>query len=77
MKHFSQYLLPGAKQIAHTTYNENVETTAFINPDKSISVILLNRTGTEMNVNVRLQGKIVAIVLPAQAIATGVITSSL
>ncbi|MDD3206485.1 MAG: glycoside hydrolase family 30 beta sandwich domain-containing protein [Lachnospiraceae bacterium] len=77
VKHFSQYLLPGAKQIAHTTYNENVETTAFINPDKSISVILLNRTGTEMNVNVRLQGKIVAIVLPAQAIATGVITSSL
>ena len=41
--HFSKYIYSGAKRIAFSKYTDNIEVTAFKNPDNSIAVVLLNR----------------------------------
>lgn len=41
--HFSKYIYSGAKRIAFSKYTDNIEVTAFKNPDNSIAVIFLNK----------------------------------
>jgi glucosylceramidase len=42
--HFSRYIRPGARRILCTSDSEALETTAFLNPDGQIAVVVLNRT---------------------------------
>jgi len=42
--HFSRYIRPGANRILCTSDSDALETTAFLNPDGQIAVIVLNRT---------------------------------
>lgn len=44
--HFSRYIKKGAKRIEVSAYCQEVETTAFVNPDGERVVILLNRSGS-------------------------------
>lgn len=40
--HFSKFIQPGAKRIVSSASRDNLQTTAFINPDGKIAVIVLN-----------------------------------
>jgi len=42
--HFARFVRPGAKRILCATAREALEATAFINPDGSVAVIVMNRT---------------------------------
>lgn len=48
--HFSRYIQPGAKQIMNTCYSDTLETVAFLNPDGSRAVVVLNRSDRDMPV---------------------------
>ncbi|MBU1404177.1 MAG: glucosylceramidase [Proteobacteria bacterium] len=42
--HFSRYIRPGAERILHATTTDDLETTAFLNPEGTIAVVVMNRT---------------------------------
>ena len=42
--HFSRYIRPGAERILHAGTTDDLETTAFLNPDGRIAVVVMNRT---------------------------------
>lgn len=42
--HFSKFIKPGAKCIAHSKYTNKIEVTSFQNPDNCIIIVVLNRT---------------------------------
>lgn len=44
MGHFSKYIRPGAKRIIASSNDDRLLTTAFINPDRKIAVVILNMT---------------------------------
>lgn len=71
--HFSRYLAPGARRIGFSRYTEQLELTAFQNPDGSCVAILLNRKETPMPVVLRLNEQIASFTMPAQALATAII----
>lgn len=70
---FSRYIQPGAKRIASSKYTDELEVTAFRNPDSSLTAVLLNRTGAALPVCLRLQGQAAQFVLPADSITTALI----
>jgi len=49
--HFSKYIYPGAKRIALSKFTNNIEVTAFKNPDTSIAIVLLNRNDFNVEYN--------------------------
>ena len=55
--HFSKYIKKGARRIAHTRYTEELEVTAFRNPDGTIAMVVLNRTDREQGFNLRIEGQ--------------------
>ncbi|MBQ3413744.1 MAG: glycoside hydrolase family 30 protein [Clostridia bacterium] len=48
---FGKYIKPGAKRIAFSRYTENIQVTAFQNPDKSVIIILLNKNDYNIEYN--------------------------
>ncbi|MGN1025907.1 MAG: glycoside hydrolase family 30 beta sandwich domain-containing protein [Faecousia sp.] len=74
IRHFSKYLKPGAKRIATTIYTESIEQVAFLNPDGSIAVVLLNRTDKKLPVILRLKDTLIPSELPPMSISTIEIT---
>ena len=73
LRHFAHYIKKGAVRIAHTSYSEHVEVTAFKNPDHTIVAVLLNRTQEEKEVNLRIDNQIVNFVLPKESIQSAVV----
>ena len=67
---FSHYVLPGAKRIAATCYTDKLETVAFVNPDGTFAVVLLNRTEQCMPVTLRIKGSLVACEIEANSMTT-------
>lgn len=47
--HFSKYIRPGAKRIACSSNRAQLLTTAFLNPDGSIVVVVMNQQDTPVN----------------------------
>ena len=41
--HFSRFIQPGARRVLSTSYTTNLETCAFLNPDGSHALVVLNR----------------------------------
>lgn len=72
--HFSKYIKPSAKRIATTQYSFQVEVTAFVNPDGSIAVVLLNRTAWNLPVVLRLKNWLLEMALKKESISTVLIT---
>lgn len=68
--HFSRYIKPGARVIPVSSYCQELESAAFLNPDGEKAVIILNRTDKEKEVNVGEYGKGVDYIVPPHAIAT-------
>lgn len=68
--HFSKYIRPGAKRIASSKYTDQLETTAFRNPDGTIAVVVMNRTDDELPFALRCRGQLADTSIPAHAIQT-------
>lgn len=73
IRHFSGYLPEGSVRIALSRYTDEIEGTAALRPDGSIAVILMNRTASEKNVYLRMEGATAGLVLPGDSIVTAVI----
>lgn len=56
--HFSKFIKSGAKRIAYSKYTNDIEMTAFINPDNSIIVIILNKLKSQKHFNLCVNKKI-------------------
>lgn len=66
--HFSRFIRPGAVRMELSRWCAELETTAFQNPDGSLAVVLLNRSGKPLPV--WMDCFQTAFVLPAHTIAT-------
>ena len=55
--HFARFIRPGAKRIFCNISCENLESTAFKNPDGSIAVVVLNRTDKDIDFVLSFGGK--------------------
>jgi glucosylceramidase len=71
--HFSRYIKPGAVRIATTQYTDALELTAAENPDKSITIVVLNRTAEICNAFIRLREHLLPLYIPAASISSIVI----
>ena len=56
--HFSKFIKSGAKRIAYSKYTNDIEMTAFINPDNSIIVVILNKSKSQKHFNLCVNKKI-------------------
>ncbi|MEZ0537592.1 glycoside hydrolase family 30 beta sandwich domain-containing protein [Caldicellulosiruptoraceae bacterium PP1] len=70
MGHISKFVVPGAYRIESSNYTDKLETVAFQNPDKSVVLIMSNRTNDNKKVNIKLGTKTLTYILPAYAAAT-------
>lgn len=71
--HFSHFIESGAVRIGTTSYTDEAEVTAFLNPDGRIAAVLLNRTDKELPVNIRMNDRMAAVCLRPNSIATAVV----
>ena len=71
--HFTHFIKPGAVRIGISSYSDELEATAFLNPDNQIAVVLLNRTDHDIKVNVRLEDKMAEIRIKPDSIVTAVV----
>ncbi|GGA84077.1 glycoside hydrolase family 30 protein [Puia dinghuensis] len=55
--HFSKFVRPGARRIAVSTNRATLQTTAFVNNDGSIVVIVMNTTDAPMSYHLMLKGQ--------------------
>ncbi|MCM1057881.1 MAG: glucosylceramidase [Firmicutes bacterium] len=68
--HFSRYIQRGARQVMNTCYSDALETVAFVNPDESRVVVILNRGGKDMPVYLCENGQGMALQAEAHSIRT-------
>lgn len=71
--HFSKFVRPGAKRIVSSTTADKLLTTAFLNLDGAIAVIVMNETALELPLLLSLREKTARTDLPAHSIMTVVI----
>lgn len=71
--HFSHNIVPGSVRIAVTKYTEQIDFAAYRTPENQIVGIMLNKSGTLLPVNLRMQGKAASLLLPAKTLASCVI----
>lgn len=72
--HFSHYIAPGAVRIGLSRYTDALEAAAFRNPDGGVAVVLFNRGGRPLPVNLRLEGRMAQLTLPAETVASVLIS---
>ena len=68
--HFSRYVQPGARRVLCAASRQDLETTAFVNPDASIAIVAMNRTEQAIAFTLSAAGQSVATELPPRSIAT-------
>ncbi len=71
--HFSKFIRPGAKRIISSSSTDSLQTTAFLNPDGKIAVVVLNLSDQALSFNLQLGGKATRTSSPAHSIITMVI----
>ena len=72
--HFAHFIQPGAVRLGFSRYTDEIDVTAWENPDGRIVLILLNRGEEAVPVHIRISGKETEIVLSAHSIVSGVIS---
>ncbi|WP_210462929.1 glycoside hydrolase family 30 protein [Rufibacter roseolus] len=55
--HFSKFVKPGAKRIISSSNRDALQTTAFLNPDGKVAVIVLNTTDKPLDYKLWINGK--------------------
>jgi glucosylceramidase len=70
---FAKFIRPGAVRILAAPTSDSLETTAFVNPDGSTVVVVMNRTELPVRFEVRLKGRAARMDAPQRSIQTVVI----
>lgn len=68
MKHLSHYVKPGAKRVQTSGVTDNV--LAFINPDKSVAVILFNENDKDKQISIQVANKTISPTVKANSFNT-------
>ena len=68
--HFARFIKPGARRVLCAATRQDLECTAFVNPDGSKVVVVMNRTEAPIRFGLRGLGDTAASTLPPRAIAT-------
>lgn len=55
--HFSKFIRPGAKRIISSSNRDRLQTTAFLNPDGKIAVVVLNLSNEQLPFRLWMKGK--------------------
>jgi glucosylceramidase len=72
--HFSKFIRPGAKRIISSSSTDKLQTTAFLNPDGKIAVLVLNLSDKAQPFNFSVSGKSAKSTSPAHSIITLVLS---
>ncbi len=67
---FSKFIRPGARRIISSSTTDTLQTTAFVNPDGKIAVVVLNLSDKTQPFNLSIAGKIANNTSPAHSIMT-------
>lgn len=67
---FSKFIRPGAKRIISSSSIDRLQTTAFLNPDGKIAVVVLNLSDKAQPFNLWIKGKMANNASPAHSIMT-------
>lgn len=70
IRHFSKYLISGAKRIATTSFSKDVECTAWKNPDGKAVLVVLNMAMETIPLHIRLNGSFYETELKEKSIVT-------
>ena len=73
LRHWSQYIQPGAKRIAALSWSGYDEALAFLNPDGRVAIVLHNDMARELPIRIKVDERIVSVVLPADSLNTFVV----
>jgi glucosylceramidase len=68
--HFSKFIRPGAKRIVSSATVDNLMTTAFVNPNGDMAVVVLNASDKEQLFSLWIQGQAAKTTSPAHSIMT-------
>ncbi len=71
--HFSRFIRPGARRILCAATKQVLECTAFQNPDDTVVIVVMNRSESEMQFNVKIGEVHWPVQLPPRAIGTYVV----
>lgn len=74
--HFARFVRPGARRILCSTTKDDLEATAFINPDDSIATVFMNRTDKEKLFTLNCNQAEAESTLPPHSISTYLIDAS-
>ena len=73
--HFSRFIRPGARRIACAVNGDALQATAFINPDDTMAIVVLNLSDKACDYKVWIAGKEMSAHSPAHSIETVVVES--
>jgi glucosylceramidase len=73
MGHLSKFIHPGAKRIAAVASRDKLLTTAYINPDGKIAVVVMNKTDENIDYSLWIKGKAAKTTSLAHSMATLVV----
>jgi glucosylceramidase len=68
--HFTRFIKPGALRVLCASSRQDLEATAFINPDASIATVVMNRTEDSIRFTLRVRDTKMLAELPPRSIAT-------
>ena len=68
--HFARFARAGARRVLCAASREDLEATAFVNPDGSVATVVMNRTLERMRFVLRCDGSSAVAELPPRSIAT-------
>jgi glucosylceramidase len=71
--HFSKFIHPGAKRISCSSNRDKLQTTAFVNPDGKIAVVVLNLSGDKIPYELWISGNAASLESLPHSIATVVL----
>lgn len=74
ISHLARYVKPGAKRIHFNKFSENISVSAFQNPDKSVIIVLLNKTDKNVEYNLCYHDYVFHDNLDSHAIVTLIIS---
>ncbi|MFD0794920.1 glycoside hydrolase family 30 beta sandwich domain-containing protein [Mucilaginibacter litoreus] len=68
--HFSKFIQPGARRIASVASRDKLLSTAYLNPDGKIAVVVMNRTDEKIDYSIWIKGQAAKTVSEPHSIAT-------
>ncbi|MGZ3873968.1 MAG: glycoside hydrolase family 30 protein [Mucilaginibacter sp.] len=71
--HFSKFIHPGAKRVASSASRDRLLTTAYLNPDGKLAVVVMNRTDENIDYLLWIKGRAAKTTSLAHSIATLVV----